>query len=59
MLLIALALIFLLVAITRPGPARLRFGRHRPSIDAASRPRPSVVEAPDPTLGLRDPARRL
>jgi hypothetical protein len=57
MLLIALALIFLLVAITRPGPARLRFGRHRPFIHAA--PRPPVVEAPDPTLGLRDPARRL
>jgi hypothetical protein len=55
LLFIAIAAIFLLVAVTRPGPNRLHIGRGRRLPGAIDRP----VGAPDPTLGLRDPARRL
>ena len=57
MLLTVLAAIFLLIAVTRPGPGRLRFGRSRRRHLPAPIDRP--VGAPDPTLGLRDPTRRL
>lgn len=55
MLLTVLAAIFLLIAVTRPGPGRLRFGRNRRRHRPAPADRPGA--APDPTLGLRDPAR--
>jgi hypothetical protein len=57
LLFIAIAAIFLLVAVTRPGPNRLHLGRGRPRRLPGRVDRP--VGAPDPTLGLRDPARRL
>jgi hypothetical protein len=57
MLLTVLAAIFLLVAVTRPGPSRLRFGRYRRRhLPAPIKP---SAHAPDPTLGLRDPSRPL
>jgi hypothetical protein len=55
MLFVALATIFLVVAMTRPGPNRLFRGRYRRPTSARSNPRTHH----DATLGLRDPARRL
>jgi len=55
MLLIALALVFLVVALTRPRSRRLFRGRYRRTMTVTSRPTAPI----DPTAGLRDPARPL
>jgi hypothetical protein len=48
-----MALLFVLVAMTRPGANRLFRGRYRREVDDQPRDRPT----PDPTAGIRDPAR--
>lgn len=53
----ALALIFLLVALTRPRPARLFHGRYRRVKVTPRKPLRPIRERPSPTDGLRDPAR--
>lgn len=53
----ALALIFLLVALTRPRPARLLRGRYRRVKVTPREPLRPTRKSPSPTDGLRDPAR--
>jgi hypothetical protein len=52
-LLLALSLVFLLVALTRPGPNRLFRGRYR----RKTQPLRPTRETTDPTSAFRDPAR--
>lgn len=58
MLFIAYILILLIVALPLPGPNRPFRRRHGRANVAPLQPlRPTRVHTPDPTAGLRDPAR--
>ena len=49
----ALAMLFIVVAMTRPGSRRLFRGRYRRRARVRLMPR----DFPDPTAGIRDPSR--
>jgi len=59
MLLLALAFIFIVIAVTRPGRGRLFRGRYRRNRQPTGYAplRPIRTHRADPTAGLRDPAR--
>lgn len=59
MLILALSLVFVAIAVTRPGRRRLFRGRYRRQKPAGPRAplRPISTRITDPTNGLRDPAR--
>jgi hypothetical protein len=57
MLLLALGLIFVLIAVTRPRRTRAFRGRYRRPAPRLHPLEPLRRDAPDPTIGLRDPAR--
>jgi len=59
MLFVALALIFVVVAATRPGEGRMFRGLYRRDRLVHGQSDGANGRAPDPTMGLRDPSRRL
>lgn len=59
LLFVALPVLFLVIALTRPGSNRLFRGRYRRSKVVRYGPLHPTRESPDVTAGLRDPARPL